>query len=385
MDEKNEQTRKPIIPDPILDAREYDELDNLVKRFEKLSAPGPVVSTAKKATAIVPAGLKDKVVQATDAISEQEIYAHALRLMGDGFKVIEEQVARFTVSEATVIKGINAVSKAADIESLDEVCRVRSYDVAKAASKRTLQQVALAVAEGGGTGAAGFAGIPFNLVLSTFIFYRAVQSVAMAYGYDVKNDPAELVIASEVFANALSPTTKGGDEVSNNVAKVMTISTAQGVKQASKKSWAAMIEKGGVARLLTQMRGLASGAARKALENAGQKGLENSIFREVFEQVGRRATLKNIGRAVPFFSAGIGALIDTKQMSVVLEYADIFYHKRFILEKEHRVKLLYGLKDDPLPEQEVDATELDQDMGEEQPVEETVDTAIDGDGSEEAE
>ena len=136
-------------------------------------------------------------------------------------------VARVTVSEASIIKNVNAVSKAADIESIEEVCRIRAYDVSKAANKKNAQHILAALAEGGGTGVAGFAGIPFNLVLSTFIYYRAVQSIAMSYGYDVKNDPAELVIASEVFANALSPASKGGNGVSNNVAKFMAISAAE--------------------------------------------------------------------------------------------------------------------------------------------------------------
>lgn len=39
--------------------------------------------------------------------------------------------------------------------------------------------------------------MPFNLGLSTFLYYREVQSVAMYYGYDIKNDTAELVIANE--------------------------------------------------------------------------------------------------------------------------------------------------------------------------------------------
>lgn len=80
---------------------------------------------------------------------------------------------------------------------------------------------------------------------------------------------------------------------------------------------------------------------KKALENAGKKGLENNIFREIFEQVGRRLTLKAIQRAVPVVSAGIGALVDTAQMSTVLQYADIFYHKRFLIEKKERVSRLF--------------------------------------------
>jgi len=59
--------------------------------------------------------------------------------------------------------------------------------------------------EGGTTGAFGFWGLQFNIVLSIFLYFRAVQSIAMFFGYDIKNGSAELVIASEVFTNALSP------------------------------------------------------------------------------------------------------------------------------------------------------------------------------------
>ena len=357
MNEQAQEKRQPVMPKPILDERECEELDALTERYEKLTSPGPIRRAAKKAGAIVPAGVKDAVANIGNNISEQEIYEQTLKLIGSGFKVLEEQAARVTVSEASIIKNVNAVSKAADIESIEEVCRIRAYDVSKAANKKNAQHILAALAEGGGTGVAGFAGIPFNLVLSTFIYYRAVQSIAMSYGYDVKNDPAELVIASEVFANALSPASKGGNGVSNNVAKFMAISAAEGVKQTAKKTWTAMIERGGPALLIAQMRALANAAARKALENAGKKGLENSVFREIFEQIGRRLTLKAIQRAVPVVSAGIGALIDTVQMNTVLQYADIFYHKRFLIEKKDRVYRLFGIVSDPQAELEIEVLE----------------------------
>ncbi|MDP9859401.1 hypothetical protein J2S71_001097 [Olsenella profusa DSM 13989] len=357
MNEQTQEKRQPVMPKPILDERECEELDALIERYEKLTSPGPIRRAAKKAGAIVPASVKDAVANIGNNISEQEIYEQALKLIGSGFKVLEEQAARVTVNEASIIKNVNAVSKAADIESIEEVCRIRAYDVSKAANKKNTQHILAALAEGGGTGVAGFAGIPFNLVLSTFIYYRAVQSIAMSYGYDVKNDPAELVIASEVFANALSPASKGGNGVSNNVAKFMAISAAEGVKQTAKKTWTAMIERGGPALILAQMRALANAAARKALENAGKKGLENSVFREIFEQIGRRLTLKAIQRAVPVVSAGIGALIDTVQMNTVLQYADIFYHKRFLIEKKDRVHRLFGIVSDPQAELEIEVLE----------------------------
>ena len=176
------------------------------------------------------------------------------------------------------------------------------------------------------------------MVLSTFLYFRAVQSIAMFYGYDVKNDSAELVIASEVFSSALSPLKSDtNNEVSSMISKVMLMSQAAVVNQTAKKTWTDMATRGGVPLLLTQMGALANKSAQKALEKAGAKGLEQNVFKEVFEQIGRKLTLKTIQKAVPVISAVFGALIDTAQMNKVLEYADIFYQKRYILEKESRI------------------------------------------------
>ena len=85
------------------------------------------------------------------------------------------------------------------MSSLDEICLLRSYDVAKAANKTYGQHMGAAAVEGGATGAVGFWGIPTNFALSMLVYFRAVQSVAMMYGYDVKEDPDELMIAGQVF------------------------------------------------------------------------------------------------------------------------------------------------------------------------------------------
>ena len=165
----------------------------------------------------------------------------------------------------------------------------------------------------------------------------------MFYGYDVKNDSTELVIASEVFTNALSPSTSdANNEATNIIGKIMLMSQAAVVKQTAKKTWTDMAARGGIPLLLAQMRALAHKSAQKALQNVGAKGLENNIFKEAFEQIGRKLTLKAIGKAEPIASTVTCALIDTAQMKKVLEYADIFYQKRFIVEKESRISNLIG-------------------------------------------
>ena len=332
---------KIIVPTPLLDQKEIAALDTLSIKYKKITEPGKVAKIGAKAGELLPEKLKKAGSEISLSITEKELYSRIMEVLGTGFHAIEEQAARFSVSEKQILKKLNQISNSRDIYNLDEICLLRSYNIAAAVSSYKSQDTAAAVVEGGGTGALGFWGLPFNIVLSTFLYFRAVQSIAMFYGYDVKNDSAELMIASEVFTSALSP---AGNDVNNEaitlIGKVMVMGQAAVVKQTAKKTWTDMASRGGIPLLLAQLRALAHKSARTALQNAGKKGLEKSVFKDVLEQIGRKLTLKSIGKAVPVASAIFGALIDTAQMKKVLEYADIFYQKRFILEKESRVTVL---------------------------------------------
>lgn len=328
------------IPVPVVNQKENEALDILTDRYNKLIEPGIIAKLGTKAEELIPQKLKIWGRDIGLNISEQEIYTQMMNVIGSGFKTIEEQAAKFSISEKQILRQINQ-SFPNQINRLDEICFLRSYDIAKSVSKYKEQDIFLAMIEGGGTGAFGFWGLPFNLVLSTFLYFRAVQSIAMFYGYDVKNDSAEMVIASEVFADALSPINNNiNNETVTIIGKVMMISKTEVVKQTAKKSWAEMASRGGITLLLAQMRALANKYAKEALEKVGAKGLENSLFKDTFEQIGRVLSLNAIGKAVPFVSAVIAALIDTAQMKKVLEFADIFYQKRFIIEKEGRIRNL---------------------------------------------
>ncbi len=327
-----------ILPVPVLDQKEVEALDALSKKYEKLTAPGKIAKIGAKAGQLLPEKLKKAGNEIGLSITQMELYSRIMEVMGTGFQAIEEQASRFSVSEKQILKKLNQISDSKDIEDLDEICLLRSYNIAAAVSSYKSQDTAAAIVEGGGTGALGFWGLPFNIVLSTFLYFRAVQSIAMFYGYDVKNDSAELMIASEVFTSALSPVSNDvNNEATTLIGKIMVMGQAAVVKQTAKKTWTDMASRGGIPLLLTQLRALAHKSARTALQKAGKKGLENSIFRDALEQIGRKLTLKSIGKAVPVVSAIFGALLDTAQMKKVLEYADIFYQKRFILEKGSRI------------------------------------------------
>ena len=319
----------------VLDERELHEIDRLTARYEKLIKPGILARAGQKVGDIIPASVKKVAGNAKNAVMEQQLYQQAMDVVASGFKVVEEQAAKMTVSESTVLKKIDSIVPDRDIASLDEVCFARSYEVAKVVNGERTKNLGIAMVEGAVTGAPGFAGIPFNLVLSTFCYYRAVQSVAMFYGYDVKNDNEELVIASEVFSSAMSPGDVNG-ELGNTIGKIMMLAEANVVKDTVKKGWTAMAQRHGIPLLIVQLRALANKAAKRALEKAGEAGLENAMFRGVFEQIGKRLTQQAVKKAVPVVSAAIGAFFDTAQMNKVLDYADVFYQKRFILEKGMR-------------------------------------------------
>lgn len=328
-------------PVPIIDKKESASLNQLTERYNKLIEPSKAKKVIKKAGNLVPEKVKQIGTSLSEKITEQELYQQSLELISSGFKVVEEQVSKYTISSGIIIKNISKQSKDVSISTIDEICLLRSYDIAKVVNRNKGMSRLYAVIEGGVTGAAGFFGLPFNFVFSLLLYFRAVQTIAMYYGYDVKNSDEELVIASEVFTNSLSPSRNDiNNELGGIVSKVMIMTQANIVKQTAKKTWTDMATRGGIPLLLTQMRALAHKAAQKALEKAGEKGLEQSLFKGVFEQIGRKITLESVGRAVPVVSGVIGALIDVAQMNTVVKYADIFYQKRFIIEKEARIKIL---------------------------------------------
>lgn len=334
------------MPQPLINKKESNSLVALTERYNKLIEPSVLSKAGTKISGVIPESVKKIGGSVKDTITEAELFVQCMKVVVEGFNILEKQAAKMTISETSIVKKINKSLKDNEITKLEEVCLARSYDISKAVSTYKVQDLGLALAEGGVTGYFGFAGLPFNLVLSMFLYYRAVQSVAMFYGYDVKNDSAELVIASEVFMSALSPGSKGANEMSSIIGKVMLMTEMTAVKQTAKKTWSEMAARGGISLMLTQMRALANKSAQKALEKAGQKGLENSLFREIFEQIGKKLTKKALGKAIPVAGAVIGALFDTAQMNTILEYADVFYNKRYILEKESRINNLFGIEDE---------------------------------------
>ncbi|WP_051200987.1 EcsC family protein [Butyrivibrio sp. XPD2002] len=341
------EEKQYVVPKPVINKKEEESLTALTERYEKMNKPGKLSKAGKKIAEVIPKSVKEAGKAVKETITEAELFVQCMKVVAEGFSILEKQAAKMTISEDAIVQKVDATTKKNEITCLEEICLARGYNISKIVAKYKTKDLGLALVEGGTTGAFGFAGLPFNLVLSTFIYYRAVQSIAMFYGYDVKNDSAELMIAGDVFMNVLSPKCKGSNEVSSIIGKIMVMTETTAIKQTAKKTWSDMAARGGVGLLLTQMRALANKSAQKALEKAGQKGLEESVFKGVFEQIGKNLTKKAIGKAVPVVGAVIGGLFDTAQMNTVIDYADIFYNKRYLLEKDVRIhKLIEGDSDE---------------------------------------
>lgn len=343
-----DESGRLILPDPVLADEEVRLLDELTVRYEAFVKPTRIATLAQKASDLIPLRVKSGAAAARETVASQRYYVEAMKYAVNGLGELENRAASVSVGPDYVLTQVNAGLEGCAVAGLREIVLLRATDVSRIARRDQSQHLALAFMEGGATGFFGFAGIPFNLALSNFLMFRAVQSVAMFYGYDVKGDPAEMEVAASVLMSSFSPDARdgagargeGGSGIEAMIGKVLIFAEVTAVKQTATKGWAAMAEHGGITLVLTQIRALANAAARKALEKSGQKALEVSVFRGVLEQLGRRMTLNNVGRIVPGVGAAVGAVIDVGAMKKAVEFADIFYAKRFILEKPLRVAAL---------------------------------------------
>ena len=256
-----------------------------------------------------------------------------MEYLAEGFGVVEQQAAKFATSEKSVLDQAAKVTGGQRPTCVEELCFLRAYEVRRVAGSFKTFDLAAALAEGAATCVFGAAGIPANIALSTFLYYRAVQSVALCYGYDTHNDPEALALAGQVFTGAF-----GAEDSVPEIGKFMTYGQLSVVKDTVNKGWTAMAERGGIPLLVTQIRALANKAAAKALQNAGAKELERTMFTDLLEQLGKKLTQKFVGRAVPVVGGVVGGLYDTATMNRVIDYANAFYLRLFIAQKEQRIE-----------------------------------------------
>ena len=337
-------------PDPVLDARELDLIPKLASEYEKFASPGVIARSLTKIlnqtqhgiVKITPEKLRKLTSAAVDAAQKAELIKMALTHASRGFGELTKQASRFTLSPDSVLRTLRADGHS--VRAYDEVCAMRSYTIERSLSKREWKDRCAALVEGAATGAPGFIGIPFNLALSFLLYFRATQSTAIYYGYDVRHDPRELQFASEVTLTSLEPNlAKGAETLGGLIGKMMLAAEVSALSRGLTKTYAQMAEKGGAQLLYVQIRALANKAAEKALKKSGSSGLEAGVFRNLLEQLGKRLPKEAGKKAVPILGAIIGGGCDSYLMHRVLTGANLIYHKRFLHEKEARIQILQGI------------------------------------------
>ena len=110
----------------VLDKKEIDSLDRLNDRYEKLTKPSHLAKLGERATEIIPNGVKNIFEGVGKSISEQELYIQAMNQVSNGFKTIEEQAAKLSVSEQKIVKDLQ---KQGELDSYQDIPRLRSYEL----------------------------------------------------------------------------------------------------------------------------------------------------------------------------------------------------------------------------------------------------------------
>ena len=108
------------IPKLIVDEKEQEMLNTLSERYEKFTRPGMVEKIGKKAGELMPEKIKKIGKDIGTSISEKELYIQIMNVLADGFKIIEEQSAKCSISEKQILKNINKNSSY-EIEKLEEI------------------------------------------------------------------------------------------------------------------------------------------------------------------------------------------------------------------------------------------------------------------------
>lgn len=327
------------------DKKESDLFVKLSEEWGKYTEPGKFENGIKKAIApiekILPKDLMNNFGKYMDEAMSWKVIKKVTTVASKGFFELGKASSKYTLSSASIK---NALQKRIKNQfTFDTICGLRSYEIEKCVLDNKLKKQFSAMLEGGITGFFGFWGVPFNIVFSILLYFRAVQHIALYYGYDVIDDPRELEISSEVLINSISPSIDNtGAGVGSYMARAMFCAEMSSLGRAltGKKTFETMAKSGGSQLFYTQIRALANAAARKGLEKAGKKGIENVFLKKILENVGRKLPKQMAGKAVPVLGALVGGGFDTFYMTRVVDGANLQYHKRFLIEKDERNKTL---------------------------------------------
>ena len=132
------------LPSPIIDEKEIHSLEVLTERYNKIITPSKLHQLRTKVNEYIPNGIKELGNNIKDTITEQEIFVSAMKVIANGFAIVEKTAAKSSISETTIINKINKKVTDNEITNVNEICLARSYDISKIVSKYKIGDLGLA-------------------------------------------------------------------------------------------------------------------------------------------------------------------------------------------------------------------------------------------------
>lgn len=331
----------------VLDKKEEEALNILDDKYKKFIEKSLINKGSdkliEKAKEIFPQQWQDFFNGKIDDISDMQIWKKVMEMASDGFVTLQGLAAKYTIRESDIVRRMQKLKY--DVTSLDDFFQIRSYDIEKVINSNDWKLYIQNIIQAAPTGFVGMPAIPVNIIVSTFLQFRAIQLIAMHYGYNVKTSQTEMDYASSVYLQVIS---KGKisdvDGYGEMITKMMAQAELHSLRNAlTSRTYTEMAKEGGIQLLYVQMRAITNKSALKALDFAAEKKIENKALQKILESLSKNMSQKSGAKSLPIIAAILSVLIDTHQINKVIRIANIIYQKRFLLDKE---MLNYSATDD---------------------------------------
>lgn len=213
----------------------------------------------------------------------------------NGLTGICNDVAHYSVRPEAIYEEFRE-SGHRDVRDVEGVRKLNLEDVDKVVGWLAAKYKGMALVEGAGTGAAGFIGIPVDLVALITLNLRAIAEYATYYGFDVQKQE-ERLFALNILGLSSSPTDAS-----------KTLAMAQLVR-------------------------ISTDVAKKATWKQLEKNSFVKIIQEIAKALGIRLTKAKLAQMIPGVGAAVGGGFNAYFTMKVCDTAYYLYRERFLAER----------------------------------------------------
>ncbi len=212
-----------------------------------------------------------------------------------GLTTICNQSAQKTVRTVAIFEDISNKSRIT-IKNLNDIEKIELSILDKASSGLLSKYVAIAAAEGGGTGALGLPGMVIDIPSLILLNFRAIGEYATYYGFDIELQEEKIYILN-ILSLASAPTDQAKHVAMAQLAKIAT-------QVAKKQTWTEL-----------------------------EKIAFVNMIKKIAEALGIRLTKAKLAQFIPVFGAVVGAGFNAYYTEKVCNAAYFLYRERFLARK----------------------------------------------------